>query len=97
VADLDAALRQIVADAIAPVLAEVRDLRRLLEQRESEAPWETRAELAKRLQVHCDTIDRRCEPGGDIERRKIGRAVRVRLVPKATDAEVSAATVRAIG
>ena len=85
-----------ILDEVRASRAEVRELRKAIEQREDETPWQTRAELAKRLEVHPDTVDRRSGPGGDIERRTIGRAVRVRLRPRVTEAEVSAAAARAL-
>jgi hypothetical protein len=94
---VDAALRQLVAEAVAPLTAEVRALRQALELRETEAPWLTRQELAEQLACHPDTVDRRAAAGDGIELRKIGRAVRVRLVPRATEAAVAAAAAKALG
>jgi hypothetical protein len=95
--DLEAALRKLVDDAVAPLVAEVRQLRRAIEQRETANPWVTRQELAQQLGVHTDTVDARSGSGGDVERMRIGRAVRVRLRPRATDDEVARAAARAIG
>ncbi|HVV50498.1 MAG TPA: hypothetical protein VHO06_12610 [Polyangia bacterium] len=52
--------------------------------------WHTRAELAEQLDVSVDTVDRRIAAGDStIEVQKIGRAVRCRLRPRPTEAEIA--------
>jgi hypothetical protein len=59
--------------------------------------WHTRAELAKQLRVSIDTVDRRIAEGDStIEVQKIGRAVRCRLRPPLTEAEVAALATEAL-
>ena len=94
--DLEAALRKLVDDAVAPLAEEVRALRLAIEQRETSSPWLTRQELAQLLGVHTDTVDARSGSGGDVERMKFGRAVRVRLRPRATEDAVARAAAKGL-
>ncbi len=88
---IEDAIARIVADAVrgavAPLAAEVAQLRRALDDRDR---WITRADAAGRLGVSLDTIDRSIVDGSIVAQR-VGRAVRVdaaSLVP-ASEAEIT--------
>ena len=87
---VDAALRQIVADAVAaavaPLVVEVRELRVVVAR--SSAKWVSRADAARELGVSVDTVDRRCLDGS-LRSRRLGRTVRILLEPVATAAEIA--------
>jgi len=77
----DEAFREVINDAVTaalePVLAELSNLRRLVDARLPDR-WLTRAEAAETWRCSVDTVDRRIA-AGEIEVHRIGRAVRVRL------------------
>jgi hypothetical protein len=68
----------------------------LINQRHREA-WETRTELAQRLKISLDTLDRRAAAGDEIEIRRVGRRVLVRLRERLPDEEIAAAAADAPG
>jgi len=89
-----AIVREAIAEAHAPLLDEIRQLRAVVAA--SGAKWVSRRDAAEALGVSLDSIDRRCADRS-LQSRKVGRSVRVMLEPLATDGEIVAMAQKATG
>lgn len=84
-----------IGTALAPLAAEVRGLRADVAAMRAElaaqaSRWVSRAEAAQALGVSLDTLDKRIASGdGTLRVRRLGRAVRVLVLPPPTDVEIA--------
>ena len=100
---IEQAIAHAVERALTPALARAEDriVAKVLAEMARRWPepdgWLTRRALADQLQISRDTLDRRIAvKDSAIEVQRIGRAVRVKLRPAVTAAEISAMAAEAI-
>jgi hypothetical protein len=88
---IDAALRCLFHEELAPLRAEMAAVRAEL-QRVREAlgagRWVSRREAAEALGLSVDSIDRRCGDGS-LRSRRLGRAVRILIEPTTNENQIA--------